>query len=163
MKILRWIGLALASLILGVVLVAFAARFGDGPLGPFPGGELEAGEWADADPEDWTFATDVNELDLQLEEPPGSRRTWLVVHEGGLYIPCGLPNQLKRWPHDARKDGRAIMRMSGKLYRVQLEYVADLKLATAVGKLSSRKYGFEERDEIDPEVVWYFSVRARRG
>ena len=163
MKILKWIGLGLGATLLGVLLVAFAVRFGDGPLGPFPGGALVAGEWADSVPGDWSFATDARELDLQLEEPLGSRRTWLVVRDGVLYIPCGLPNQLKRWPHHAREDSRAVLRLAGKLYRVQLEYVDDLELLTAVAQLSSRKYGFDVREEADPDMVWYFAVRPRQG
>lgn len=163
MKALKWLALGFGVLIACVLVVAFAARFADGPLGPFPGGELVTGDWADEVPSDWSFATDVRELDLQLEEPLGSRRTWLVVHEGVLYIPCGFPNELKRWPHHARKDGRAVLRLGGKRYRVELEYVSDLKLASEVARLSSRKYGFDERDAVDPDTVWYFAVRPRQG
>lgn len=163
MKLLKWIGALLGAIVLGVLVVAFAARFGDGPLGPFPGGELVAGEWAKSVPTDWSFASDAREMDLQLEVPLASRRTWLVVHEGVVYIPCGLPNQLKQWPHDARKDGRAVLRLANKLYRVELEYVSDLELATQVARLSSEKYGFAVGDEFDPDAVWFFAVRPREG
>lgn len=163
MKILKWLGLGLAAVATCVLLVAFAARFGDGPLGAFPGGELVAGEWVDAVPSDWSFASDVQEMDLQLEEPLSSRRTWLVVHDGSLYVSCSFPNGLKRWPHHARKDGRAVLRLDGRLYRVELRYVADPKLANAAAKLRSAKYGLEVRDEADPDMIWFFEVRPRQG
>jgi hypothetical protein len=102
-------------------------------------------------------------MDLQLDQPLGSRRTWLVVRDGALYIPCGLPNQLKRWPHHARKDGRAVLRLDGKLYRVQLAHVEDTELITAVAGISSLKYGFDVREEVDPDTVWYFEVQPREG
>lgn len=162
MKVLKWIGIGLATLVGCVLLVALIARFGDGPLGPFPGGALEAGEWVDPTPTDWSFAADLREMDLQLEEPASSRRTWLVVRDGVLYVPCGLPNQLKRWPHQAQKDGRAIMRLDGKLYRVQLTQITEPTLHTAVAQDSSRKYGFEVPEKADPETVWYFAVGPRK-
>jgi hypothetical protein len=164
MKLLKWLGLSLGATLLGVLLLAAAARFGDGHhSGPFPGGALVAGQWAGAVPDDGSFATDACELDLQLEEPIGSRRTWLVVRDGVLYIPCGLPNPLKRWPHYAREDGRAVLRLDDTLYRVQLECVEDSKLLTAVAQISSRKYGFEVSPEADPDEIRFFALHPRRG
>lgn len=163
MKILKWLGIALGTLLAGVLLVAFAARFADGPLGPFPGGPLEAGEWVEPVPGDWSFATHTQELDLQLESPVGSRRTWLVVRDGVLHIPCGLPNQLKRWPHQALRDGRAVLRLEGKLYPVQLTQVTDLDRLTALAQDSSRKYGFEVPERADPDTIWFFAVGPRSG
>ena len=86
-----------------------------------------------------------------------------MVRDGVLYIPCGLPKQLKLWPHYAREDGRAVLRLDGTLYRVQLEYVEDPKLLTAVAQILSRKYGFEVSPEADPDAIWFFAVRPRQG
>ena len=43
MRFLRWIGIALAVLILGLVAIAIIARSSDGPLAVFPGGLLRTG------------------------------------------------------------------------------------------------------------------------
>ena len=40
MKMIRWIGIALGTLIALVALVAFGARFADGPVAMFPGGTI---------------------------------------------------------------------------------------------------------------------------
>ena len=59
MKILRWIGIVVAALVVVIALVFVGARFADGPLALIPGGALRSGELV-ADPDvDWTFAADV--------------------------------------------------------------------------------------------------------
>jgi hypothetical protein len=46
MRFLRWIGIALAVLMLGLVAIAIIARSSDGPLAVFQGGPLRMGELA---------------------------------------------------------------------------------------------------------------------
>ena len=161
---LRWIGIVLGGLVGLLVVVALGARACDGPLAMFPGGPLTGGELA-AFPEDWSFAADVREIELQLEDPPRSRTVWLVVHEGDLVVPCGFLNVpfFKQWPHQAARDGRAVVRVEGTRYRGTLTRITDPAVLVAVARASAAKYGFgEPSDEPpDPDEVWFFRFSGR--
>ena len=91
---LRATAIVAALVAAGLLTVAITARFRDGPFGPFPGGALERGPLIlDALPDAETIAR-VPVVELQLREPSRSRLTWVVEHEGALYIPCaymGVP------------------------------------------------------------------------
>jgi hypothetical protein len=90
MRVLRWVlGVVLGVPLLLGLTAAVVSRTADGPVAILAGGPFESGELVAA-PEDWSFATDVEEVELQLLEPPRSRITWIVVHEGRPYIPCGF-------------------------------------------------------------------------
>ncbi len=161
MKILRWLGIALAAVVGLLVAVGTVARFQDGGLGPFPGGLLRAGELI-ADPRvDWSFATSVREIDFQLLEPPRSRVTWVLVHEGQLYIPCGMPNfrLLKQWPHEALRDGRSLLRIQGKRYERQAVRVEDPRLLAVLAEQLRKKYPIGEG--YDPDNLWFFRMDPR--
>ena len=104
--VLRVLGGLLALLVVAIGCLVIAARFADGPIvivacGPFTTGELVAG------PEpDWSFVRDVQEVEFQLLEPPRSRTTWILEHEGKAYIPSGYMTTWwgriwKKWPLEA--------------------------------------------------------------
>jgi hypothetical protein len=161
MRVLRWIGLLLAVAIVGLLVWAGLARLSDGPLGFFPGGPLEAGPLVPSEGVDWAFAARVNTIELQLLQPPRSRTVWVVHEEGALYIPCGLPNfrLWKRWPHEAMKDGRAVVRIEGKRYPVTIERVEDPSRVARVLERVSAKYGTDPGAQ--DRGVWVFRVAAR--
>ena len=145
----------LALKILGglVGLVALAglallvgARFADGPLeivagGPFTTGELQTG----AEP-DWTFLADRPTIEFQLLEPAQSRTTFVLVHDGRIFIPSGYMNTWygriwKHWPFHAEKDARARLRVDGKIYdRTLVRLTGGPDLEPVLAELS-RKYG----------------------
>jgi hypothetical protein len=160
--LLRWIALALLALVVGGVVLALTARFSDGPFGPFPGGSLQQGELTPV-PENWSFAADVREIELQLVEPPRSRTTWLVVHDGTLYVPCGFLQVplFKQWPHQALRDGRAVLRLDGKRYAGRLVRVEDPALFSELARLSTAKYGYGEGTPPDRDRVWFFRFEPR--
>ncbi len=62
MAILRWIGRIFVLLIVAAVVTGFAARFTDGPLAMFPGGELVAGEMVAEPLADWSFVHALEEM-----------------------------------------------------------------------------------------------------
>jgi hypothetical protein len=178
MRFLRWIGIALAMLIFGLFAIAMIARESDGPLhlNPFallPGGPLESGEVVTGPEPDWSFARDIMVLELQLANPPLSRNTWLVVHEGRLYVPCGYMNSWwgriwKQWPIDAMHDGRAMIRLAGKRYVRGAVRVTEPDLFwSLIGELR-RKYSPAEDRELPDELpsiestgVWFFELAPR--
>src|SRR5262245_52935591 len=106
MAALRWLLRIVIGVIALVALLFVAARFHDGPLGPIPGGALEAGAEVSEPVADWSFAKDVKEIELQLASQGSSRTTWVIVHEGQAYVPCslGFPPG-KRWHQHAVVDG----------------------------------------------------------
>ena len=150
------------AIIVGGVFVG--ARFNDGPIAIFPGGPLEAGELI-ADPvEDWSFVTDIQEIEMQLAYQNTSRTTWIVVHEGKAYIPVslGFPPG-KTWHYAADENGEAILRIDGKKYPVALSRVMDEELAVQIDEPLRAKYprlpgnGGGE----DEPSRWYFNVSSR--
>jgi len=178
MRFLRWIGIALAVLILGLVAVAIIARSSDGPLRPYPlavlpGGPLRTGELVTGPEPDWSFARDIELLELQFVDPASSRNTWLLVHEGKLYVPCGYMNswwgQLwKQWPIDAMNDGRAVVRIAGKRYERQAVRVTDPELFWSLARAVLEKYLPGEAEARSDELsspesagVWFFELAPR--
>ena len=142
MRVIRFLcKLAVALVLLGAVAF-FAPRFvHDGPLGPIPGGPLRAGPRIDAPVGDWSFASDVKEIELQLESQGRSRTTWILVREGAAYVPCslGFPPG-KSWYRAAQADGRAVLRIEGKRYPVTLTRDDDPSVAEFARAEVKRKY-----------------------
>jgi hypothetical protein len=145
------IGVVIATLLLGVFAYG---RVSDGPVGFFSGGPLESGEFVDGQV-DWRFATDVPTIEFQLLEPPRSRTVWVIVEDGQAYIPCGLPNFTlwKQWPHEALEDGRAILRIDGQRYRVQLRKMEDPALISSLLRNVGEKYDLSPGEDPDPDSV----------
>jgi hypothetical protein len=162
MKVLRWIGIVVAALVVVIALVFVGARFADGPLALIPGGALRSGELV-ADPDvDWTFAADVPEIELQLVDPVRSRTVWLVVHDGQLYVPCSLDfPPFKTWHNEAAEDGRAVLRVEGKRYERRLERVSDEALMGELAPLLAEKYDLQTGGRFDPSRLWIFHVAPR--
>ncbi|MDH3685492.1 MAG: hypothetical protein OEP95_04660 [Myxococcales bacterium] len=158
MRILRILALGVAVLAVVGAGMGIAARFSDGPLAVFPGGAFRSGEWVDAPIVDWSFAADVETLELQLEGDKTARTTWILVHDGVAYIPCslGFPPG-KTWHERAVKDGRAILRHEGRRYPVQLERTEDDAAITALASVVENKYGAAPPSD----ETWFFALSSR--
>jgi len=159
MTILRWIIRIVLVLALGIGLAFLGARYSDGPLGPIPGGALVSGVVVSGPVGDWSFATDVPEIALQLASQSQSRTTWILVSDGKAYIPASTEYPPgKTWHKKALEDGRATLRIDGKLYPVTLAKVDDPAVATSVREVASRKY-----PSRPPGDAWLFQVTSRSG
>jgi hypothetical protein len=163
---LRIVGGLILLLVVLIVGVLVGARFADGPIAIIAGGPFKSGQLVSGSEPDWSFVHDVREVEFQLVEPPRSRTTWILDHEGKAYIPCGYMTTWwgklwKQWPHEAEKDPRILLRIDGKLYERRLVRVEDgPALAPLLAELS-RKYAGGR--EIPPEVVtsgylWLFEL-----
>jgi hypothetical protein len=162
MRFLKWLGYLVFGAAVVVAAIFAAARFHDGPLELIPGGPLEAGDFVTEPVRDWSFARDIATIELQLYRDETSRTVWILVDGKNGYIPCslGFP-PFKNWHKRADRDGRAILRIDGKKYRVAMKRIDDAaviaRLATEVG----RKYGGA------PGVVdtgaWFFALESRAG
>jgi hypothetical protein len=162
MTLLRWLLGIAVGIVAVVALVFFAARLHDGPLGPVPGGPLEAGAEVTEPVADWSFVKEVGEVELQLASQGTSRTTWILWHEGAAYVPCslGFPPG-KSWHHEAAVDGRATLRIDGKRYPVLLTKLEDAETASMAEPVRAevaRKYGQGPPTDAG---VWLFRVTSR--
>jgi hypothetical protein len=157
MKLVRWISIGLGAIVVAFLLVVVSVRFADGPLGPFPGGALRGGGLVAGPVGDWSFVESVSEVELQLLEPPRSRTTWILLQHGSAYIPCGFSNYplWKKWPRQAQRDGRAVVRIEGQRYRVDLVRVDDPTLERALSKNFKGKYEIARGYSAEN---WYFRL-----
>ena len=162
MTVVRWLVRIATAIVALIVLVYFGARFHDGPLGPIPGGPLEAGEAVTQPVTDWTFAKEAGEIELQLDSQRQSRTVWLFVLDGKAYVPCSLgypPG--KTWHKQAVVNGQATLRIDGKRYPVTLTKLDDTiaqQMGGAARAELSRKYG-----QLPPGEggSWLFQVASR--
>jgi hypothetical protein len=191
MRILRWLGIAFLALAAVLVGVGVVARFSDGPIGPFPGGQLHSGTLATEAEIDWPLAlggeiqgVEPLFVELQLVEPPGSRTTGVMLYEGQLYVPCDLGfvwrrvpaparwmlsliYRFKRWHEDVLLDGRVVLRIGGKRYERQAVRVTDPGLLTAlrleVEAEAARVFEapLGELPTDEPRDIWFFRLDRR--
>lgn len=158
MRLLRWLGGLLGAVVLAILVTLAAARFHDGPIGPFTGGAFRSGESTPV-PSDWSFAMEDRTLELEL--PPQANRsitTWFVIVAGKLYVPCAIAER-KRWPHAVLADGRVRVRLRGKVYELLAKRVDDAEILSRAAAAVAEKYdvggsGFGSRD-------WIFALSAR--
>jgi hypothetical protein len=159
----------LGSLVLLVVVVVIGARFADGPIAIIAGGPFTSGELVSGPEPDWSFVHDIREVEFQLVDPARSRTTWILEHEGRIYIPCGYMTTAwgklwKQWPIEALTDGRSILRIGDKLYERKLVRIEQGPLLEPLTAELSRKY--VGGAEIGPEAVtsgnlWLFELAPR--
>ena len=129
-SVLKGLVYLVLGLALAVALFSFGMRFADGPYAIIAGGEFTSGEPYRGPEPDWSFVKDREEVEFQLLDPARSRTTWIVEHEGRIYIPCGYMNSTlgrwwKQWPIEAEKDGRAVLRIDGVLYDREVVRIRD--------------------------------------
>ena len=161
MKVVKWVlGIAAGLAVLALAAV-FVPRFvTDGPLGPIVGGPIESGELFAFPVSDWSFATDVNTIEFQLENESISRTSWILVRDGAAFIPCGACEApAKHWQQMAQQDGRAILRIDGKRYPVTLTRDDDPSLREFARGEVLRKYHVEASSAGGP--VLFFRVKSR--
>ena len=135
----------LGSLVLLIAIALIGARFADGPVAIIAGGPFTSGDLVTGPEPDWSFARDIEEVEFQLVEPPRSRTTWILEHDGRIYVPCGYMTTTwgkiwKKWPFEALEDGRAVLRIGDRLYERQLVRIDEEPLLAPLTAELSRKY-----------------------
>ena len=151
-----------------VALFLYGMKFADGPWEVFQGGAFSTGELVSEEP-NWTFVKDKDTVEFQLLEPVSSRTTWIMEHDGRIFIPSGYMRTnygkiWKQWPIYAEKDGRAILRVDGKLYERNLVRIKnDPSLPSVLSELS-RKYTagvVVSVDDVTNGSLWIFELVER--
>ncbi len=162
-------------IVLGVALVPTTAVItaaakqssADGPNRVFSGGPLTSGElYTGAEP-DWRFLSDVPTLELQLLNPPESRRIWVAEVRGKMYVWSGYMNSFfgkiwKTWPGQAVADGRAVVRIQGVRYERQLQRIQTGEILDEIAAVISAKYPSQAtRAVIESGDLWIFEAAPR--
>lgn len=161
---------ALVGIVIASALFVLAMGFADGPWGVVPGGAFS--ETAQPAPQDWSFTKDLETVEFQLANPVSSRTSWIMEHDNRVFIPSGYMNSTvgklwKHWPMHAEKNGTALLRIDGTVYRITLERTKDPeRLRPVMGELA-RKYMSVEPPldamlgEVGSNNLWVFELIRR--
>jgi len=171
MKIVkRTVTIVLCLLLIPVTAVTTAAmkqRFADGPNRVFSGGPLQSGELYTGSEPDWSFVSEVPTIEMQLLEPPRSRRIWTAEFNGKLYVWSGYMGTpvgriWKRWPVQAERDGRAVIRIDGKRYERRLVRIKSGDILDGLSAAIRDKYPSQTtRTAVEAGEVWVFEAAPR--
>jgi len=167
--LLRVVGGLLALLLIGVGGLVVGARFADGPIAIIAGGAFTSGELVTGPEPDWSFVRDMREVEFQLLDPPRSRTTWILDHEGKAYIPSGYMTTWwgkiwKRWPIEAERDPRILLRIGDALYERRLVRIEEGPLLAPLLAELSRKYrggGEIPLEAVTSGYLWLFELAPR--
>jgi hypothetical protein len=161
-RLVAFIFVCVAALLIG-------ARFSDGPLAIIAGGPFSSGELVTEAVPDWAFVHDIQEVEFQLLEPPRSRTTWVIEHDGKAYIPSGYMTTWwgklwKHWPIEAEQDGRILLRIGDKLYERRLIRIESGPLLEPLTAELSRKYAGDSiipAEAVTSGSLWIFELAPR--
>jgi len=152
-------------LVVGILVLTAGGR--DGAIPFIGGGPLTSGALVTGPEPDWSSLGDVETIALQLLNPPRSRVIWVADHDGKMYVVSGYMGSAigrwwKRWPVEAERDGRAVVRIDGRRYeRTLVRITDDQEVIDGVSAELARKYGFP--GGIESGDTWLFEVAPRRG
>ena len=163
-RVLVVIGVLVLIPVFALSALAVSARMSDGAGRVFKGGPLVAGELVRGAEPDWSFVRDIRNIELQLLDPPQSRILWIVEDQGKIYLNSnymlGFIGRLwKRWPAQAERDGRAILRVEGKKYERQLVRIRTGAIVDDIAAAFNRKYNAGmTRAEVESGKLWLFEM-----
>lgn len=168
-RVLMGVGVLILIPLVAVGALAITSGSADPPSAFFGGGPLIAGELVTGPEPDWSFLSDVQTIDLQLLDPPRSRVIWVADYAGKMYVVSaymsGTIGRLwKRWPVQAERDGRAVVRVEGKRYeRTLVRITSGADVLEGVSAELSRKYRYGQPDAIESGEMWLFEVAPRNS
>ena len=166
-RVLIVVGCLLLIPVTAVLTAAAKQRFADGSNRVFSGGPLVSGELHAGPEPDWSFTDDVQTIDLQLLDPPRSRRIWIQAHDDKIYVFSGFMSTAvgrlwKRWPVQAESDGRAVLRIDGKRYERQLVRIASGAALEGITSAIRDKYTYDvSRATVEAGDTWVFEAAPR--
>jgi hypothetical protein len=166
-KLLIGVGVLLLIPVIAIATLLVASGYSDGAGPLFGGGELVSGELVTGPEPDWRFAREVPTIELQLLDPPRSRVMWIVEHAGKPYVVSGYMGSAvgrfwKRWPVQAERDGRAIVRIGGKRYERTLKRIRTGTEVEGVAAELRRKYQYQVTPaDIEAGTTWLFELTPR--
>ena len=172
---LQVIGLFVLLLAATIVTLKLKHQNADGPSVLFPGGKLVSGELHTGPEPDWSFTDDVFTIELQLVDPPSSRRIFVMERDGKVYVPSGYMTSFlgriwKEWAFqaDAGAD-QAVARINGTRYERRLVRVQDPSIIEGVAEKLAQKYAGGATPETIAQIeksvadgeTWIFELAPR--
>jgi hypothetical protein len=182
---LKYITIFLAAVIvMAAVGVLITQRVSDGPIEFLQGGPFKTGEWVSEPVNDWSFGVGKSS-EFELVGFGTSRTAGYIMHDGVAYMTCDLGFMwnrfegqqrlilnliylFKHWHKDAVEDGRALLRIDGKIYKANFVKVEDPELdAILRTKLEDLGREYIAPAELgpppaeEPNDVWFFRIDTR--
>jgi hypothetical protein len=144
-KLLRGIGIVVASLLVVGGAVILGARWIYGPLGPFPGPKLR-GSVVEEAAKDWSSVDAVKVVQIETDpEDPYSVSTWLTRVGSEIYVFAGSDES--PWVRNIGEDPRVRVRIEGRIHELRAAKVRDLEkkraFLTAMKSKYQNDYGFD--------------------
>ena len=166
-KLLTVVGVLLLIPLVAIGTLLVRSGYSDGAGVLFGGGKLVSGELVTGPEPDWSFVREVPTIELQLLEPPRSRVMWIIEHGGKPYVISGYMGSAigrfwKRWPVQAERDGRAILRISGKRYERTLKRIRTGAEVEGIAAELRRKYQYQVTPaDLEAGTTWLFELAPR--
>ena len=158
--VLKWLGLVILGIAVLLVCIVFGARLADGPLGPVPGGPM-SGQLVAEPVTDWGFIVERDTVELEVNpDAPRAITTWVVGYGGQPFIPSGFGAR-KTWTAQLVADGRAVLRVDGKLYERQAVRVTDEALLEELRAVLTAKYDLDPEGNFSGPDTWFFRLDPR--
>lgn len=182
---LKYLGITLGGLLAtGIIGILITQRVSDGPIEFLQGGSFRSGELVEEPVTDWSFGVG-KPAEFELEGFGTSRTAGYIMHDGEAYMTCDLGfmwNRLepglsrsilnliyifKDWHHDAVEDGRALIRIDGKIYKAMFVRETDPETITALkSNLENLAREYFGRDMGSPPAeppndIWFFRLEPR--
>ena len=168
-KALVVIGVLVLVPVVAIGTLVVTSGSADPPSAFFGGGPLIAGDLVAGQEPDWSFLGDVVTIEVQLLDPPRSRVGWVADYDGKVYVVSGyMGNAIgrlwKRWPVQAERDGRAVVRIEGKRYeRTLVRIRSGADVLEGVSAELRRKYRFGGPGSIESGNRWLFELAPRNS
>jgi len=166
--ILQLLGLIILLPVVALGTLRYQYTDADGPSILFPGGELTTGTLYDGPEPDWSFTSDIQTIELQLNNPMSSRFVWALPVNGRLFVASGYMGSIlgRTWKHWAVEafegDGNAVVRINGVRYQRRLVRVLQGGVLDGVASVMTNKYGSPTtRQAIETGNTWVFEVAPR--
>lgn len=173
--VLQVLGVLAVVLASAILTLRWDNRNADGPSILFPGGTFTSGEVYSGPEPDWRFTDGIGVVELQIDDPPSSRRTFIMESDGRIYVPSGYMKSFlgriwKDWAFQAderkslgevRIDG---IRYPRKLVRIEEGEVLDgiaRKLAEKYGGGASEEAVRQVRASVEEGSTWIFELAPR--
>jgi len=153
-----------STILLGFGVVKYAARSSDGPLEVISGGPFQTGQLVESTT-NWSFVDQHMTIEMQTMSPSTSRTMWVVVVDNRVfvitsYMKSRIARLWKKWPHGIKDDPRALIRIDGKIYPMQLSRIQKDDAINAVLLRFNQKYNRQiKAADLEKGASWLFELR----
>ncbi len=166
--IVQLFGIIILVPLVAIGTLRYKNQDADGPSVLFPGGQLVSGPLYTGSEPDWSFADNIQTIELQLTDPISSRYVWVLPVNGRLYVASGYMNSFlgriwKHWAIQADEgNGEAVIRINGTRYQRRIVRIRQGNELDGVATVMTNKYGSPTtRQQIEAGNTWVFELTAR--